>query len=56
MKKTRCGECSECIEAELNYLVRMESALWKESTSDITFYLNLVGTWIDLFNERGLPW
>lgn len=55
-EKTRCGECDQCIEHELFYLSSIESALWLRSAGDASRYLNLMGSWIDLFNEQGLPW
>lgn len=48
----RCGECDQCISWELGYLSNIEWVLWHRSGGDVTRYLNLMGSWIDLFNEQ----
>lgn len=51
----RCGTCAKCIGLELCLLSSVELILWRRSGGDTTKYLNLMGTWMDEFNERGLP-
>jgi hypothetical protein len=51
----RCGTCDKCVSFELGYLSTMEWALWNEAAGDFTRYLNLMGIWMDVFAEQGIP-
>ena len=55
MDASRCGECSHCIAWELSYLSNVEKILWQMSEGDVTSYMNLMGSWMDLLIERGIP-
>lgn len=48
----RCGECDQCIDFELSYLSNLEQVLWHRARGDVSRYLNLMGSWMDLFNEQ----
>lgn len=51
----RCGRCPTCVEYEFKYLAEIEEALWHRSGGDVTYYLNLMGSWMDVFNDEGIP-
>lgn len=55
MSANRCGRCESCIAWELDFLSHIESALWRESSGDITHYLDLMASWADVLVEKGLP-